>query len=170
MLRGLKGGLEESRYSVESRGPQRLQSESRQVRSIGRPEEDEDDEPSCGCCLLVPMMMYVFSQEAIAIGVEGRRSKVLFRGAALRWVSRRSCLRLSIRTGSTIIVGVGRSLLIMLMMSVEYSREWSTQRPSSIGLHAPTFNPCTDAADAAPAEPMPNAERMQQQQSASTLA
>ncbi len=144
MLRGLKGGLEESRYSVESRGPQRLQSESRQVRSIGRPEEeddDEDDEPSCGCCLLVPMMMYVFSQEAIAIGVEGRRSKVLFRGAALRWVSRRSCLRLSIRTGSTIIVGVGRSLLIMLMMSVEYSREWSTQRPSSIGigLHEPTF-------------------------------
>jgi len=86
-------------------------------------------------------------------------------------LSRRSCLRLSIRTGSTIIiVGVGRSLLIMLMMSVEYSREWSTQRPSSIGLHAPTFNPCTDAADAAPAEPMPNAERMQQQQSASTLA
>lgn len=60
---------------MESSGPQRLQSESRQVRSIGRPEEDEDedDEPSCGCCLLVPMMMYVFSQEAIAIGVEGRR-------------------------------------------------------------------------------------------------
>ena len=85
-------------------------------------------------------------------------------------LSRRSCLRLSIRTGSTIIVGVGRSLLIMLMMSVEYSREWSTQRPSSIGLHAPTFYQCTDAADAAPAEPMPNAERMQQQQSASTLA
>ena len=80
-----------------------------------------------------------------AIGVEG----TIQGGPPL---SRRSCLRLSIRTGSTIIiVGVGRSLLIMLMMSVEYSREWSTQRPSSIGigLHEPTLIHAPSDADAA---------------------